>query len=61
MILDIKFIILGLLIISSLIPLYIYRKEIYQRLYKQGDIKKFVRDLDSYLSAHYPKINFNFK
>lgn len=60
MILDIKFIILGLLIISSLIPLYIYRKEIYQRLYKQGDIKKFIRDVDSYLSAHYPKINFNF-
>ncbi len=60
MVLDIKFTIIGSLLIFSLIPLYIYRKEIYNRFYKQGDIKKFIRDVDSYLSTNHPRIRFNF-
>ncbi len=60
MILDFKFIIAGGIIIALLIPLYIYREEIYKRFYKKGDIKSFIRNLDSYLSVKYPKINFDF-
>lgn len=60
MVLDISFVIAGSLIILMLIPLYIYRKEIYSKFSKKGDIKTFIRDVDSYLSVHYPKIPFNF-
>lgn len=60
MILDLKFIFAGLFIILILIPLYIYRKEIYNRFYKQGNIKQFLKNIDAYLSTTYPKINFNF-
>ncbi len=60
MLLDVKFIILGFLIILLLIPLYIYRKEIYNKFYKKGDIKQFIRNVDAYLTSTYPKIKFDF-
>ncbi|XOB61411.1 HNH endonuclease [Campylobacterota bacterium DY0563] len=60
MVLDITFIILGCLIIVSLIPLYIYRKEIYRKLSRKGDIKTFFDDTKNYLISNYPKIQFNF-
>lgn len=60
MILDITFIIIGSVLILSLFPLYIYRKEIYRRLYKEGDAKSFINDLEIYLKANYPKIPFDF-
>ena len=58
--LDIEFIIYSVIIIFCLIPLYIYRKEIYSKFSKAGDIKIFIKDIDAYLSLHYPKINFDF-
>lgn len=58
--LDLEFIILGTLIIIALAPLYIYRKEIYKRFAKKGNIKIFIKELDSYLSYNYPKISFNY-
>lgn len=61
MVLDISFIIAGTLIILMLIPLYIYRKEIYSKFSKKGNIKTFIRDVDSYLTTHYPKISFNYE
>ncbi len=60
MLLDSKFVFFGSLIIISLIPLYIYRKEIYKGLSKKGNLKVFIEDLKIYLSYNYPKINFNF-
>lgn len=60
MVLDVTFIIAGTLIILMLIPLYIYREQIYSKFSKKGNIKTFIRDVDSYLCAHYPKISFNF-
>ncbi|WP_320034659.1 hypothetical protein [Halarcobacter sp.] len=60
MVLDITFIIFGCLIIVSLIPLYIYRKEIYRKLSRKGDIKTFFNDTKNYLISSYPKIQFNF-
>ena len=60
MILDLGFIIFGSIIILALIPLYIYREEIYNKFRKTGNIKVFIRDVDTYLSIHYPKINFEF-
>lgn len=60
MILDVKFVLSGLIIIIILIPLYIYRKEIYNSFYKQGNIKQFLRNVDAYLSSTYPKIRFDF-
>lgn len=61
MVLDLKFIIAGTLIILALIPLYIYRKTIYKKLFKsKTDIKPFVKVLNEYLIKNYPRINFNF-
>ena len=60
MVLDIDFIISSLVIILTLIPLYIYRKEIYNHFYKSGDIESFFNDTKIYLSQNYPKIDFNF-
>ena len=60
MVLDVTFVIFGSLIILALIPLYIYRKEIYKRFAKKGNIKTFLRDVDAYLTAHYPKIRFEY-
>lgn len=57
--LDIEFIIAGFLIIFLLIPLYIYRKEIYSKFYKSGNIKHFIRTVDAYLSENYPKVKFD--
>ncbi len=58
--LSIEFIIAGLIIILVLIPLYIYRKNIYKKFYKTGDVKQFLQNLDTYLRSFYPKINFDF-
>ncbi len=60
MLLDVKFVSAGLIVILILIPLYIYRKEIYKRFYKSGNIKQFIRNVDAYLSTYHPKIRFDF-
>jgi len=60
MFLDFKFVFFGSLVTLSLIPLYIYRKEIYKRFSKKGNLKVFIKDLNAYLTYNYPKINFNF-
>ncbi len=60
MFLDFKFVFFGSLVTLSLIPLYIYRKEIYKRFSKKGNLKVFIKDLNIYLTYNYPKINFNF-
>lgn len=53
------FVISGLIIIALLIPLYIYRKEIYSKFVREGSIKHFLRDIDAYLSLHHPKFKYN--
>ncbi len=60
MVLDLGFIIFGSIIILALIPLYIYRKEIYNSFKKTGNIKTFIREVDAYLSINYPRIKFDF-
>lgn len=60
MILDLKFVITGFILILALIPLYIYRKEIYAKFAKEGNINIFIREIDAFLTLHYPKFNFNF-
>ena len=60
MILDLKFVLLGFLIIALIIPLYIYRKEIYKRVYKKGSTKGFLKDCEIYLVSNHPNITFNF-
>lgn len=57
--LDLKFVIFGLIITFALIPLYIYRKEIYNKFVRPGDIKIFIKDVDAYLSLQHPKIKFD--
>ena len=59
--LDLEFILFGCIIILILIPLYIYRKEIYNRFRKTGNIQIFLKDVDAYLSTHHPKVSFDFK
>ncbi|RXK07133.1 hypothetical protein [Halarcobacter bivalviorum] len=60
MVLDLRFVFIGFLVIASLIPLYIYRKEIYKRFYKTGSIKAFLKDCEIYLVSNFPKISFDF-
>ncbi|WP_052502678.1 hypothetical protein [Halarcobacter anaerophilus] len=60
MVLDITFTVIGSFLILSLIPLYIYRKEIYRKFSKAGDTKTLINDLKSYLSANCPKIKFDY-
>lgn len=60
MVLDLQFIIFGLIIIGSLIPLYIYREKVFKHFYKKGNIKMFINNVDAYLSTTHPKIPFDF-
>lgn len=60
MILDVKFVLIGFLLIASLIPLYIYRREIYKKINKKGNIKAFLKDVEIYLKSNHPRINFDF-
>ncbi|XPV69478.1 MAG: HNH endonuclease [Halarcobacter sp.] len=60
MVLDLRFIISGLIIILALIPLYIYRKTLFKGFYKAGSLKAFMKDMQIILKNDYPKISFNF-
>ena len=60
MVLDFQFIIYGLIITGALIPLYIYRQEVFKGFYKKGSIKTFLKDVEIYLSVHHPKIPFDY-
>ncbi|QKF82654.1 HNH endonuclease [Halarcobacter ebronensis] len=60
MVLDVDFIIASLLVILTLIPLYIYRKEIYKKFSRSGNTETFIKDVKVYLQQNYPKIQFDF-
>lgn len=50
------FIILSAIIIISLLPLYLYRKVIFKKYYKNKDFTGFMKDLQIYFQTHHPKI-----
>lgn len=58
--LDIEFVIYSSIIISCLIPLYIYRKKVFAFAYEKGDISLFVKDLKRHMKNEHPKINFDY-
>lgn len=58
--LDIKFIILASLLTACIIPLYIYRKEIFPFAYKKGDLDLFIKDLKLHMMKIHPKFNYNY-
>lgn len=58
--LDIKFILAGSLIILLLIPLYIYRKQVFSFIYRGGDFEAFLVNLKQYVRLNYPRISFKF-
>lgn len=58
--LGIEFVISGVLIIGSLLPLYIYRKKIFAFYYADEDINLFLQDVKNLLKRDYPKIRFNY-
>lgn len=60
MVLDIDFIISGSIIIAILIPLYIYRKKVYNFFTRKGDFKTFEENVKNFLETHYPKIKFDY-
>lgn len=60
MILEYDFIFFGSLIIMSLLPLYIYRKNIFYFYYEKEDISSFISDLQIYLDKNIPNISFNY-
>lgn len=61
MILDLQFILIASIIIACLLPLYIYRQQLYKRVYKTGSIKAFLKDVEIYLNINHPKMEFDFK
>jgi hypothetical protein len=59
--LDINFTIASILLISSLLPLYIYRKKIFAFKYKKGDnLPLFIKDLKLHMTQHHPKIKIDY-
>ena len=60
MILGLDYTILSLIIVSFLLPFYIYRKRVFKFYYNKSDSAYFLKDLQIYLKNNHPKINFDF-
>ena len=60
MLLDIDFIIVGILLIISLLPLYIYRKKIFVKYQSGENFHLFVKDLKLIMNQHHPKIKIDY-
>ena len=60
MLLDIDFIIVGILLIMSLLPLYIYRKKIFVKYQSGEKFHLFVKDLKLIMNQHHPKIKIDY-
>ena len=60
MLLDIDFIIVGILLIISLLPLYIYRKKIFVKYQSGEKFHLFVKDLKLIMNQHHPKIKIDY-
>lgn len=59
--LNLDFIIYSSLLISSLIPLYIYRKKIFTFKYKKDNsFSFFIKDLKLHMAKHHPKIKIDY-
>jgi hypothetical protein len=60
LLLDIDFIIVGILLIIFLLPLYIYRKKIFVKYKSDGNFQLFVKDLKLIMNQHHPKIKIDY-
>jgi len=60
MILGLDYTILSLIIVSFLLPFYIYRKRVFKFYYNKNNGAYFLKDLQIYLKNNHPKINFDF-
>ncbi|MGM0519644.1 MAG: HNH endonuclease [Campylobacterota bacterium] len=58
--LDIKFIVASLILLSSIIPLYIYREKIISIVYTKGSIKEFINDIKLHMNKYHPFIPINY-
>jgi len=58
--LDIEFVIYAGLLVSLIIPLYIYRQRIFSFAYKTGNLEFFIKDLKLHMKKEHPKINFDY-
>lgn len=57
---NIEFLISSTILIGAIIPLYIYRKQIFKFAYKKGDLETFLKDLKLHMSKDHPKIRFEY-
>lgn len=60
MILGLDFVIGALLVISTLIPVYIYRHKLLGFIYAKSNFKTFILEIKKYLKNTYPKMRFDF-
>ncbi len=60
MVLEVDFTIAALVIIVLLLPLYIYRKRIFKRFYKEGNSSEFIKDIYTYIKSNHPKADIDF-
>lgn len=55
-----EFVLYSLIALSSLLPLYIYRKDIFKFLYKPSNFKAFISEVKKYLNTNYPRITMDY-
>lgn len=62
MILDIEFVIYSCLLLSSILPLYVYRKTIFKKYYSTSsdNFDLFLKDIKIYMEKNYPKIKIDY-
>lgn len=58
--LGLDYIISSSIIIAAIIPIYVYRKNIFSFAYKTDGFTDFVKELKNYLKRTYPKFTFDF-
>lgn len=58
--LGIDFVIYSSILLTSLIPIYIFREKIFKFLYKTEDFETFISELKKHLIINHPSIDFDY-
>jgi len=58
--LGIDFAIYSSILLSALIPIYIFREKVFKFFYNSGDFETFLTELKKYINGNYPYIQFNY-
>lgn len=59
MVLGNDFTFFSLILISALLPLYIYRKKVFKFFYNKDSLPQFLHDVKSFMTQTFPKVKFS--